>query len=109
MVVAGGERHEQGCQRLRQRPVVQFRIRAQDASDTGDPGGRFGNAADRGAGHQHMDLAQRRGGGDCGTRCRRDVAVHMVEQDESGHGQITFASVRSLATSSATEPTLIPA
>ncbi len=78
-------------------------------ADAGNLGGSLRRRVDALAGHQHMHLAQlqRRRDGTAGGLL--DEAVLVVEQDKCGHRQITFASVCSLATSSATVSTFTPA
>ncbi len=56
-----------------------------------------------------MHLAQGLRRGDRGARRLLDAGRVEFEQNENGHGQITFASVLNLLTSSATEPTFWPA
>ncbi|MNC60467.1 hypothetical protein D3C75_1103480 [compost metagenome] len=81
----------------------------QHLGDAGDLGGRFGHCTATLAGDQHMDVATDLLGGGHGVeggRCQDGVVV--FGNDENGH-QITFASFFSFSTSSATEPTLMPA
>src|ERR1700679_3324943 len=56
-----------------------------------------------------MDLTQGRGGSNRTARRLLDTGVVGFEENEARHGQITFASVRSLLTSSATDLTFWPA
>src|SRR3954451_14232439 len=60
-------------------------------------------------GDQCMHLTQRRGGRNRTARRLLDAGGVEFEKNEARHRQITFASVRSLLTSSATEPTFWPA
>jgi hypothetical protein len=60
--------------------------------------------------HQHMDIAaDLRGGGHGAAGRLADGAFAAVGENEDSHAQITFASLRSLSTSSATEAALRPA
>ena len=61
------------------------------------------------AGDQHMDLTEGRGGGDRTAGGLLDAAIVEFEKNETRHGQITFASVLSLLTNSATDLTFWPA
>ncbi len=56
-----------------------------------------------------MHFTQGRGGGDRATRRLFDTGLVGFEENEARHRQITFASVRSLFTSSATDLTFWPA
>jgi hypothetical protein len=106
--VAGGQRHQQGGQRFGQRVVVSG-IGGGDHLRHARQGGSCGGALGIGAGDEDMDLAQRGCGGDSGARGLLDRAAFMVEEDENGHAQITFASSLSFSTSSATDFTFTPA
>src|SRR6185503_3268569 len=59
--------------------------------------------------HQRMHLTQGASRRDRRAGRLLDAGRVEFEQDENGHDQITFASVLSLLTSSATEPTFWPA
>ena len=108
MVVVTGHAGDQRRERFRKCMLVHRGI---GHVHLGHPGqlGRCGRGlADVQADDQRMDLAELGGRGHRAARRLLDLAVLVVEQDERGH-QITFASVLSFATSSATEPTLTPA
>jgi hypothetical protein len=70
-------------------------------------GGRSGGKID--ARHQYMHFAKGGRGGNGAARRLLDARIVKFEENEARHRQITFASVRSLFTSSATEPTFWPA
>ena len=77
---------------------------------TGGPGRGFGGRAAVRSGDQHMDVAAQPGRGAQRGQCRAlQGGVVMFGDDEDGSCQITRASFLSLSTSSATEPTLMPA
>ena len=82
----------------------------QHLSRSGDLGGGLGNGAAILAGHQDVDLTGPAISLAAATALRVagfSAAVVMFGDDQSSH-QITRASVFSLSTSSATEPTLWP-
>lgn len=58
---------------------------------------------------QHMHIAQLGCCGHGGQSRLPDLTAFVVEKNKSGHDQITFASLRSFSTSSATESSLMPA
>ena len=68
-----------------------------------------GGGVQVGAGHQHVHLAQLLRRGDRAARRLLHAGIVEFEQNKRRHRQITFASVLSFCTSSATEPTFTPA
>ena len=103
------QRHQQGGHRLGQQVVEHRRIGHQHARHAGQLRRRRRGGGHAVAGHQHMHLAQllRRRHGRAGGLL--DGGAVVIEEHQHRHGQITFASVRSFATSSATEATFLPA
>ncbi len=79
----------------------------QHPGDAGDPRRRLGHRADAFAGDQRMHLAQLRGGGHRRQGRVLHRAVAMLDQNQHAHA--ATPNSLSLATSSSTEPTLIPA
>src|SRR6476659_6569504 len=86
---------------------VELGVRMQHLGDAGDLRGglRHGLRAE----HQRMHLAELLRGGHRAAGRLRDRRAVVVDENENGHLQITFASLRSLSTSSATEATFLPA
>ena len=71
---------------------------------SGSSGGAGGATRD-----QHMHIAKLGGSRHRAAGWLRKRAVLMIGKNKHRHGQITFASLRSLSTSSATDPTFLPA
>ena len=110
MRVSLGDGHHLRCQVLGHAVVQTWRVGVQHLGHAGYAGRGLGRAGGAGAGNQHMDVAaalQRRRHGVQGRAL--DGVVVVFGYDECGHGQITFASFLSLATSVATSGTLTPA
>jgi len=81
----------------------------QHLGHAGNARGRLGGCLAAATGDQHMDFTtQCLRGRDGVMRCGLQFVVAVLSNYQSAH-QITFASLRSLSTSSATEPTLMPA
>src|SRR6185295_6384586 len=78
-----------------------------DLANAGDLRGPSGNAVDTLAGHQQMDFAKLRGGGDCGQRRILDRRTIMFDQNQGLH--FATPSAFNLPTSSSTEATFSPA
>src|SRR5271165_3987656 len=89
--------------------VVGGIVGEQHHSGPGDLGRSLGYGAAIRPRHQDIDIlaGDFRGGGDSVERRGLERAVVVLGDDEGGH-QITRASVLSMSTSSATEPTLRP-
>src|SRR5690606_13025557 len=82
--------------------------REQNLLDPGDLRRGLGHAARLVAsGDQRVDRAELRGGGNGRKRCVLERARFVFDQHQRGHA--TAPSSLSFATSSSTEPTLIPA
>src|SRR6516225_1338203 len=109
MRVAGGELDEERCQILRETMVIGVGIGEQHLANPGNHGGGFRHRTTVLAGDQYVDVlaGDFLGGGDGVEGRRLQRAVVVLGDDQSSH-QITRASVLSLSTSSATEPTLWP-
>ncbi len=78
-----------------------------DLADAGDLRRRIGDRADARSRDQQMDFAELRGGGHRGEGRVLDLLAVMFDQNQSLH--LATPSAFSFATSSSTEPTLIPA
>ncbi len=78
-----------------------------DLARAGDLRCGLGDGADARSRDQQMDFAELRCGGDGGERRILDRAAFMFDQDQGLH--FATPSVFSLATSSSTDATLIPA
>ena len=109
MRVTPGELDDERRDILGEPVIVGGIIGEQHLPRAGDLGGGLGNGAAILAGHQDVEFGAGDflGGGDSveGRRLQRCVVVFG---DDEGSHQITRASVFSLSTSSATEPTLWP-
>ena len=107
MPIAGRERDEQRRDRFGQRGLNPCALRDQHLRDTRQLRRRrraFGTE------YQKVNLtADLRGGRDGAARGLGDGRPAAVGENQDGHLQITFASLRSFATSSCTEPTFTPA
>jgi hypothetical protein len=88
--------------------VVGRGVGSQHLRHARQPGRGRGGGSHAAACDQDMHQAEPAGGGDGAARGLLDPTPLMVEQNEDGHGQITFASVFSFLTSSATEATFTP-
>ena len=110
MAVAAGQGQHLRGHVLGQAVVEVRRVGVQHLGHAGDLRRRGGRSGGAGTGHQHVDLAatgQR--GGHGVERGALDGRVVVFGNDEGCHGQITFASFLSLATSAATSGTFTPA
>ena len=104
----GGEARDHGGQVLGHAMFQGRRIRVQDLGHPGDLGSGFGDAGAIVAGDQDVDVAADLGGCRHGVQGRGlDLRIVVLGDDEVAH-QMTFASFRSLSTSSATDSTLTP-
>ncbi len=104
-----GELDKQRRHIFREAMIVSRIVGQQNAPDTGDLRGGLGDSAAILAGDDYVDVIGGNlfGGGKRVQRRGFERAVVVFGDDESGH-QITRASVLSLSTSSATEPTFRP-
>ena len=109
MRIFRAQRDHQSRQRLRQRVLQRGIVGHENLGQARQFGGGRRLGADILAGDQPMHRAQLGGGGDGGAGRLLHARGVEVENHERGHGQITFASLRSLSTSAATSATLTPA
>src|SRR5215469_8364459 len=104
-----GERNDQRGNIFSESVVVGSVIGEQHLSDAGNLGGDVGRGAAVFSRHEDIDIrpGDLLGGGYGVERGGLQPRVIVLGDDKGGH-QITRASVLSLSTSSATEPTLWP-
>ncbi len=105
--MAAHQRYDQRGDVFRELVLVRGVVGEMDLAHPGDLRRRLGDCAAALAGDEQVDLAQLRGGSDGREGRVLEVLVVVFDENEGLH-QAT-PSALSLATSSSTEPTLIPA